>query len=46
MTATPEPGLESATVYVVDYMEPGAVTTQQVPMHGSRCQLQCRSAAR
>jgi hypothetical protein len=31
--ATPaEPGLESATVYVVDFMEPGAIATRPVPI--------------
>ncbi|PTL75602.1 hypothetical protein [Vitiosangium sp. GDMCC 1.1324] len=30
--ATAEPGLESATVYVVDFMEPGAVATRPVPI--------------
>jgi hypothetical protein len=29
---TPEPGLESATVYAVDFLEPGAVSTQPVPI--------------
>jgi hypothetical protein len=32
VAATAEPGLESATVYVVDFMEPGAVTTRPVPI--------------
>ncbi|QRK11510.1 hypothetical protein JQX13_16395 [Archangium violaceum] len=30
--ASAEPGLESATVYVVDFMEPGAVATRPVPI--------------
>nr|WP_257461919.1 hypothetical protein [Archangium lipolyticum] len=32
VAATVEPGLESATVYVVDFMEPGAVATRPVPI--------------
>ncbi|EPX59552.1 hypothetical protein D187_003042 [Cystobacter fuscus DSM 2262] len=32
VAATAEPGLESATVYVVDFMEPGAVATRPVPI--------------
>ncbi len=29
---TPEPGLESASVYAVDFVEPGAVSTRPVPL--------------
>ncbi len=29
---TPEPGLESASVYAVDFLEPGAVATRPVPI--------------
>jgi len=29
---TPEPGLESASVYAVDFVEPGAVSTRPVPI--------------
>ncbi len=29
---TPEPGLESASVYAVDFLEPGSVTTRPVPI--------------
>ncbi|WP_395824684.1 hypothetical protein [Archangium minus] len=32
LAATAEPGLESATVYVVDFMEPGAVASRPVPL--------------
>ncbi|MFY0577020.1 hypothetical protein ACN28S_24330 [Cystobacter fuscus] len=32
VAATAEPGLASATVYVVDFMEPGAVATRPVPI--------------
>jgi hypothetical protein len=32
VAATAEPGLESATVYVADFMEPGAVATRPVPI--------------
>ena len=32
VAAAPEPGLESATVYVVDFMEPGAAATRPVPI--------------
>ncbi|QRN94344.1 hypothetical protein JRI60_35155 [Archangium violaceum] len=32
VTSTVEPGFESATVYVVDFMEPGAITTRPVPI--------------
>ncbi len=32
VAASAEPGLESATVYVVDFMEPGAVATRPVPI--------------
>jgi hypothetical protein len=32
VATTAEPGLESATVYVVDFMEPGAVVTRPVPI--------------
>ena len=32
VAATAEPGLEFATVYVVDFMEPGAVATRPVPI--------------
>ncbi|OJH41279.1 hypothetical protein BON30_10420 [Cystobacter ferrugineus] len=32
MAATAEPGLESATVYDVDFLEPGAVATRPVPI--------------
>jgi hypothetical protein len=38
VAATAEPGLESATVYVVDFMEPGNVTTRPVPI--SRAEFQ------
>ena len=33
-----EPGLESATVYAVDFMEPGAVRTRPVPIHKAEFQ--------
>ncbi|WP_084735920.1 hypothetical protein [Cystobacter ferrugineus] len=32
VAATAEPGLESATVYAVDFLEPGAVATRPVPI--------------
>ena len=32
MALTPEPGLESASVYSVDFVEPGAVATRPVPI--------------
>ncbi|OJH42406.1 hypothetical protein BON30_04190 [Cystobacter ferrugineus] len=32
MAATAEPGLESATVYAVDFLEPGTVATRPVPI--------------
>jgi hypothetical protein len=32
MALTPEPGLESASVYAVDFLEPGAVSTRPVPI--------------
>jgi len=32
MALTPEPGLESASVYAVDFVEPGAVATRPVPI--------------
>jgi hypothetical protein len=32
MALTPEPGLESASVYAVDFIEPGAVSTRPVPI--------------
>ena len=35
---TPEPGLESASVYAVDFLEPGAVSTRPVPI--SRAEFQ------
>jgi hypothetical protein len=38
VTLTVEPGLESATVYAVDFMEPGTVATRPVPI--SRAEFQ------
>ncbi|OJH36212.1 hypothetical protein BON30_34190 [Cystobacter ferrugineus] len=32
MAATAEPGLESATVYVADFLEPGSIATRPVPI--------------
>jgi len=32
MTLTPEPGLEGASVYAVDFLEPGSVSTRPVPI--------------
>jgi len=32
VAATADPGLESATVYVVDFMEPGTIATRPVPI--------------
>lgn len=35
---TAEPGLELATVYTVDFMEPGAVATRPVPINKAEFQ--------
>ncbi|WP_257457679.1 SitA5 family polymorphic toxin [Archangium lipolyticum] len=46
VAATVEPGLESATVYVVDFMEPGNVTTQPVPIPRAEFQQAFQRLAR
>ncbi len=38
VAVTAEPGLESATVYVVDFMEPGSVATRPVPIPSAEFQ--------
>jgi hypothetical protein len=38
VASTAEPGLESATVYVVDFLEPGAVATRPVPINKAEFQ--------